>query len=68
MAAVPIRSDPTRPCGVRIVNVVVLALFPLVVGAPDAAQEPLRLELHRGGIGYRARAQMYADAARSCGA
>jgi hypothetical protein len=50
------------------VNVVVLALFPLVVGAPDAAQEPLRLELHRGGIGYRARAQMYADAARSCGA
>ena len=47
---------------------VVLAHFPLVLAAPDAAQEPLRLEPYRGRTGYRARAQMYADAARSCGA
>jgi lysophospholipase L1-like esterase len=53
MAAVPIRTDRTRPYDARIVKVVLVAFLLLAGAAPAAAQEPpLTLEPYRDGMGY----------------
>jgi lysophospholipase L1-like esterase len=66
MAAVPIHLDPTRPCDARIVKAVILALF--LPSGRTLAGWLAGDGVHATPGGYRARAQMYADAARSAGA